>query len=459
MSDPWAPISAEPVSSLPVDAPEASSTRKMLLAAVGSAIAALLLALLLWSLAADNSPAFTNGPASDSGGSGESAGAVEDEPEADQGDQADQADDEPGASGEEDGVAGSGSAEFDALIDDLSTFVENERQLEFLESVNVQRLDDDAFVARYTALVEESVEDDREELEIYTGVNQALGILPDDVTLLEATYAFGAAGVLGYYDPETKELVVRGSEVTVLLKTIIVHELVHAIDDQHFDLDRPEYDDRKDEVSTGFRAVVEGNARRVENAYKDTLSADELTQLAADELALSASVEVDFSKITFEFITLQLAPYELGEVLVDELDDLGGEEAINEALIDPPTTSEQVLKPEAYITLDPLEDVAPPPAAGDVVEDGVFGPLVFEVIFEPVVGDAGSQALEGWEGDWFVVWQDGPATCIRVDVLLDESGNVDDLVDVMDRWASTRDGRASAERTSDDLARLTACNR
>ncbi len=465
MTEPWAPINPPTID--PQSQPMASvsgtpSSRKLVLAGFGTALAAALLAWLLWSVAADNSPVFTTGengevipadPDTD-GGSGSGGGSDDDS-----GGSADESDEEPeDASG---GIVGeddpSETAEFDALIEELSAFVEAERELEFLEPVEVLQLDDDAFVDRYNALIDESVEEDREELDLFTGINQALGILPPGVTLLDATYAFGSAGVFGYYNPEDKELVVRGGEITVLLKTIIVHELVHAIDDQHFDLYRPEYDDRDDEISTGFSAIVEGNARRVENAWKDTLSADELAQLAADELQASLSMDLDFSKITFEYINLQLAPYEFGEVLVGVLDDEGGEDRINEALEEPPTTSEQVLRPERFVDLDPLESVSPPPADGDVVEQGVFGPLVFQTIFESTSGDDAKRALDGWEGDWFVVWEDGDNTCIRVDVLLEDSADIDELVDVMEKWTDSRGDRASAEKTSDDLARMTAC--
>lgn len=466
MTEPWAPINTPPAG-----APQAQQipaakpgSRKLLIAGLGAAVAAALLAWLMWSVAADNSPAFTSGDngetsasesasdSSDSGGGGSGGSGSEG---------SDGADEQPDASGgvvpDSDSDSDS-DTEFDNLIDELILFVEAEREREFLEPPEVLQLDDEAFVARYNALIDESVEEDAEELEIFTGINQALGILPEGVTLLDATYAFGSAGVFGYYNPEDKELVVRGGEVTMLLKTIIVHELVHALDDQHFDLYRPEYDDREDEVSTGFSAVVEGNARRVENAYKDTLSAAELAELAADELDASLSMDLDFSLITFEYINLQLAPYDYGEVLVGVLHDEGGQDRINEALVDPPTTTEQVLRPERYTTLDPLEAVSPPPADGDVLEEGVFGPLVFQTIFESTSGDRAVRALDGWEGDWFVVWEQDGDTCIRVDVLLEDTDDVDELVEVMETWTDSRGGRATAERTDDNLARMTACN-
>ena len=241
MTEPWAPISPQPTG-----VPGGSggsvggrpSRRKLALAGVGTALAAALLALLLWSVAADNSPAFTTGDDSgeaDTGGTdgADGSGGTDDAddsipPDADDGNDAEQEDaDQDDA---EDAAPPSADEDFEALVEELSAFVEAERELEFIEPATVRRLDDDAFVDRYNTLIDEAEEEDAEELELFTGINQALGILPDGVTLLDATRAFGSAGVLGFYNPEDGELVVRGGEVNVLVKTIIVHELVHALD-------------------------------------------------------------------------------------------------------------------------------------------------------------------------------------------------------------------------------------
>jgi len=71
------------------------------------------------------------------------------------------------------------------------------------------------------------------------------------------------AGVVGFYDPETKQLVVRGTDTTPFTRRVLAHELTHALDDQHFDLNRQQLDKADDETGFGFSALVEGNARRV----------------------------------------------------------------------------------------------------------------------------------------------------------------------------------------------------
>ena len=98
---------------------------------------------------------------------------------------------------------------------------------------------------------------------------EGLGLVEPDADLVESMRSLLGVGVVGFYDPETDELVVRGAALTPYVRTTIAHELIHALDDQHLDLDRPEYDEADDEVGFGFSSVVEGNARRIEDAYRD----------------------------------------------------------------------------------------------------------------------------------------------------------------------------------------------
>ena len=48
--------------------------------------------------------------------------------------------------------------------------------------------------------------------------------------------AFGG-GVVGFYDPVTKVLKVRGTDLTPYRREVIAHELTHALDDQVHGLD------------------------------------------------------------------------------------------------------------------------------------------------------------------------------------------------------------------------------
>ena len=78
-------------------------------------------------------------------------------------------------------------------------------------------------------------------------------------------------GTLAYYSPEDKKVRVRGTELDVATKVTLAHELTHALQDQYYDLTRLQ-NMKTDGEATAFRALVEGDATVVENAYIDQLS-------------------------------------------------------------------------------------------------------------------------------------------------------------------------------------------
>jgi hypothetical protein len=182
-----------------------------------------------------------------------------------------------------------GNDALDRAIQDAASFVEEARGLQFTEPVTVEALEVDAFVDR----LGEEVDTDEEYLEYLDLLGDrlvALGLVSPDGDPVETYLSLLDGGVLGFYDPESGELVVRGTEPSLFLQSVIVHELTHALDDQHFELDRPEVEEN-DEHSFGFTALVEGNARTVENLWKDQLTEEEAAQLASEEMAFSLGID------------------------------------------------------------------------------------------------------------------------------------------------------------------------
>jgi hypothetical protein len=348
-------------------------------------------------------------------------------------------------------VVPTGRPDFDATLAELAAFVERERGLEFREPVRVELLDDAPFEARLL----EDFEEDRDELTDDAEELIALGFVDRGTDLAAELRTLLGVGVLGFYDPETDELVVRGAELTPYTRQTVVHELTHALDDQWFDLDRPEYDDRADEVSFGFTVVVEGSATRVETAYEASLTPDERAELRREEAAFAR--DADVSGIPLILLQLISAPYELGEDFVDELVTTGGDEALAEALGEPPTTSEQVLEFDAYETREPPRSVAPPPVEGEQIGEGVFGQLMLEFLLDPVLGMGRSaQVAEGWAGDWYVSWREGDRSCVRIDLAGETDRALVELEAALRAWARTVPD-ARIERPAPDLVRLTSC--
>jgi hypothetical protein len=334
-------------------------------------------------------------------------------------------------------------AEVRAAVDEISAVVERERGLTFTEPVAVELAGEGEFQRRLLDDFDEGV-DELRDAEVLL---KAFGLVEPTVDLVAAMRRLLGAGVVGFYDPETDELVVRGTALTPYVRTTIAHELTHALDDQRFDLDRPEYDDADDEIGFGFSALVEGNARRVEDAYLAGLSDEERLDAAAEELSLGSGV--DLGDVPLVLVDLSIAPYGLGHDFVDELIDEGGQAALDAAFADPPHTSEQVIDPGAYMAGEGGIEVPVPAVAGQVVDEGVAGQYLIQVVLaDELEEDRARDAAEGWGGDSVVAWRDGERSCATLAVVGDDPGETGELRDAFEDWAAAR-GAAAAGTAPD----------
>jgi hypothetical protein len=318
-----------------------------------------------------------------------------------------------------------------AAVDEIGAVVERERGLTFTEPVEVELAGEGDFQRRLL----EDFDEDVDELRQTEVLLKAFGLVEPDSDLVESMRTLLGAGVVGFYDPETDELVVRGTTLSPYVRTTIAHELTHALDDQHFDLDRPEYDDADDEIGFGFGAVVEGNARRVEEAYLATLSDEEQLDAAAEELALGSGLDLgDVPPVLVELIS---APYGLGERFVDELIDEGGQPALDAAFDAPPRTSEQVIDPTAYRAGEPGAEVPVPSVPGEVVDDGVAGQFLIQIVLGSELGDDQARAAaEGWGGDRVVAWRTGNRPCVTLSAVGDDADETAELRAAFEEWAA-----------------------
>ena len=344
--------------------------------------------------------------------------------------------------------------DLDSAVDDAIAFVERERDRTFTTRPPVEALEESAFVDRYNSLIDEEVAKDPHAIDAANVIYRALGLIDPDQDVVGVERSFGAEGVLGFYDDETNELVVRGGEITPYFRITLVHEITHALDDQLIELHRPQYDEADDEVSFGLSAVAEGNARRIENAYRDSLSDDDRRSADREEAQFAAGF--DISAFHLSYLVLQLAPYDYGEPFVDSLLDVGGEDAVDDALRDPPHTSEQVLDFDAYESKEQRVEVAPPPADGDVVEDGVVGQVALAAILADSDRNSAGRAANGWGGDWYVAWKAGTASCVRAAFVMETSNDRDELREALEDWARAHDGEADVAVDGDRIV-LTSC--
>ena len=337
----------------------------------------------------------------------------------------------------------------DPVVCDAVEFVQLARGRPFRTFPEVELLED----AEFDRELLRDFDEYRADLEIDDVTLTALGLLDPDLSLADVVRDSLEVGVVGFYDPETGQLVVRGGELDLYGQLVLVHELVHAFDDQWFDLNRSDFDD--DEADYGFSAVVEGNASRVEGQWRAQLSSADQAMLAREEaMALSPEDFERLANLPSIVQDLQYSPYVDGLLYVSNLDASGGEPAVDEALTEPPTSSEEVLHPDLDRTADPELQVPAPPADGAVVDEGRIGELLLRLWL-------GRTASEGWGGDRFVTWRGDGLDCIRVDLVGDDEDHTAEISVAATTWAGLRSSTRAVEDTTvdgRDAVRVTACH-
>jgi len=358
------------------------------------------------------------------------------------------------ASGSSDNSSSS-SAEPDlpTAVQDIEAFVERERGLTFKSAVDVELATGD----QLTQLLDQQLLKESASVAESQQVLRALGLIPPTFDLTAAEKDLLENGTLGFYDPETKKLVVRGTQVTPFVRDTLAHELTHALDDQWFNLNRPQLDNADDETGFGFTALTEGDAARVEKAYLASLSPSEQTAVMQEQQALE-SAHPEMLTMPQVLIDITTEPYTDGPPLVQAILEAGNRPRLDAAFQQPPTTSEQVIDPAKFLAREQAVPVPVPTADGAALNKGVLGAFMFEEILLGSTRTSNvEQAIEGWGGDTYVTWLDGSGkSCLRDSFVGDTPGDTQQLVDALNQWAPS--AHATVTAPAGQPAAFTVCS-
>jgi hypothetical protein len=295
-------------------------------------------------------------------------------------------------------------------IAELIEATERVRGLPFLEAPTVVVVSNDELALRVQAIIEDDL--DPEDMAAYQALYELLGLVDPSIDLGAAYRDLYAEQVGGFYDSDTGELVVgAGSSLTPLARSIIVHELVHALTDQHFAYSGI-VDDLLDngflDEALAMQALVEGDATYFQLAYLQGLPLAD--QIAAVEESLEADTTI-LDSLPAWFGEDLTFPYDSGFRFVTHLIEDGGVDRVNQAYRRPPETTEQILHPAMYLgqmraRLVEIPDVELP--GYEVFEEGTFGEWNLQLLLLDGVS-AGDKpvAASGWGGDRYRMYWDG----------------------------------------------------
>ena len=172
---------------------------------------------------------------------------------------------------------------------ELIVTTEAVRGLPFLETPTVTILDQQEFSERVNALISEEL--DPEETTTDQAYFSMMGMWNDQTDLYQFLIDLYTEQVAGFYDAETKEMVVPASTdgFTTLQEITVIHELTHALTDQHFDYN-DEYELRFDEGTgddaAAMSVLLEGDATYFQLIYMQELSVAKALQAAMESLTI-----------------------------------------------------------------------------------------------------------------------------------------------------------------------------
>lgn len=265
---------------------------------------------------------------------------------------------------------------------------------------------------------------------------KAFGLIPETMDLGRYLPDLLSSQVAGFYDPDGKYLALvdptRGvsgrKEKEADEDMVLIHELTHALQDQHFDLHRFEERDPLSDGGEAKKALVEGDATlamldaNLKMSFEAMPGVDSgLAGMMRDPEKLMAD-SPDFPgakemKDAPAWIRSDLVfSYFQGFSFCVSVRRKGGQALLDYAFTtDPPRSTEQILHPEKWHTQrdDPV-GLRFPDLAGELpgyrkAAEGEMGELGLRIFLRQDLKsrDQADTAAAGWGGDRFAVYEKG----------------------------------------------------
>jgi hypothetical protein len=269
---------------------------------------------------------------------------------------------------------------------------------------------------------------------------KAFGLMPDTMSLATYLPDLLSSQTAGFYDAKRKYLAIVARAGGLLEKpnvgedsaaedrrmdnAVLVHELTHAIQDQHFDLEKLTSDDPLLDASLAESALAEGDATLTMFDYIAGVEVEQSPELARRAIALlhgpqhagqsGVPGEKELEEAPAWFRETLLFSYTDGFAFCLKVRQQGGQKLLDYAFsTDPPRSTEQVIHPEKWYGKrdDPVAiefpDLSPALGGWKKAAEGEMGEEGIRVLLHQNLKDehAATAAAEGWGGDRFTVWE------------------------------------------------------
>lgn len=223
----------------------------------------------------------------------------------------------------------------------------------------------------------------------------------------------------GVYDPRARTAFVRRGAGD---RAASIHELVHALQDQHYDLRRLDALRLDRDASTAAAAAVEGHAG-----------------LATRAFGAGGAGVADGASPLHTFLSLERGfRYATGVRFAVTLQNLGGRAAVLGTLARLPRTSEQVFHVDAYLEDEPARAIVLPVDAGGyrLVQDDTFGELDVRALLAVFGVPRLDRVGTGWGGGRSALYRGGGDDVFAVALDWDTERDAAEWAEAVQLWVN-----------------------
>lgn len=328
------------------------------------------------------------------------------------------------------------SDEVRAQLVDLIGVAQEMRELPFLTPPEITVVTDEELAA----MVQEDIVEESEDFPADEALYKMLGLLNEDADFEQTILDLYGEQVAGFYDGDTGEIVVPAREdgFSLIQQGTIVHELVHALTDQHFSFNEKfeaMIDEERLDEATAYQALIEGDASLAEVLWVQTLTQEQVGQFLAESLEIDTDALNSAPRFLVESL---LFPYDAGLAFIQDLYvGASGWGDVNDAyttLAELPGSTEQIITPDDYTRDLPVEvEIPSVDVSGYELErTSVWGEEGFRLMLNQGEGAENvAVSADGWGGDSYHQWFDGENAALLVVYQGDTPGDVEELEEAL----------------------------
>jgi hypothetical protein len=242
----------------------------------------------------------------------------------------------------------------------------------------------------------------------------ALNTVPAGFDYKESLLELMKAQLAGFYVPREKTMFLGGDLGEPELQATLWHELVHALQDQYYNLDKAlDWAPDKSDSLSAVHALAEGDAT---SAMIDAIYAErgmKATDIPDSLMNAQGALAIDVSTQVPGIIKRSLiAAYFDGLAFVNALRRAGGWQAVDAAWQKPPTSTEQLLHVDKFLKGEAPEAVSIPSALSGgpqtIALHDIYGEQTLRILFEEwMPARTARECAEQWAGDRIALFSDG----------------------------------------------------